>query len=36
MHFYLHEVMNAGSDSDACKFNNRKKSIFKFENRFLR
>jgi len=22
MHFYLHEVMNAGSDSDAQKFRN--------------
>jgi len=24
MHYYLHEVMNASSDSDAWKFDNRK------------
>jgi len=33
--FYLHEVMNAGSESDAQKFNNQKNPVFEFENRFL-
>jgi len=31
MHFHLCEVMNAGSDSDAQKFDNRKFSFFEFE-----
>jgi len=34
--FYLHEIMNTGSDSDAWKFDNRKnRSFLEFENRFL-
>jgi len=28
MRFYLHEVMNVNSDSDARKFDNRKKNNF--------
>jgi len=27
--------MNAGTDSDAWKFDNRKNQFFEFENRFL-
>jgi len=28
VHFYVYEFTNAGSDSDARKFNNRKKNFF--------
>jgi len=35
MHFYLREVMNASSDSDARKFDNGKKMIFEFKKQFL-
>jgi len=35
MNFYLCEVMNSSSDSDAQKFNNRKNRFLELENRFL-
>jgi len=31
----MHEVMNASSDSDARKFDNRQKSISELKNEFL-